>query len=129
MTERQDVILVADSDEAVRAALKFLLEAEGFTVRLCEGSIELLTHPELHQAQCLVLDDQMPTMNGVPILERLIERSVRLPIILITSHATDSLCRRAIRAGVRHILEKPLLNGALIDSLYEVLDHRTPLPH
>lgn len=127
MIERQDVVLVVDSDLAVREALKFALEVEGFRVHLCAGGLELFTHPELRLADCLVLEDKMPLINGVSVLDRLVEWDFRVPIILMTSHTTDSLRRRADLAGVRHVLEKPFLNGALVDSIHDVLGHRTTL--
>jgi two-component system response regulator FixJ len=126
MTERQDVVLVVDSDLAVREALKFALEIEGFVVHLCAGWPELLAHPDLRLAACLVLDDKMPFMEGVSVLDRLVERNFRIPMILMTGHATDSLRRRAVLAGVRHVLEKPFLIGALVDSIHDILGHRMP---
>lgn len=126
MTERQDVVLVVDSDLAVREALKFALEVEGFVVHPCASGLELLTYPDLRLADCLVLEEKMPLMEGVPVLDRLVERNFRVPIILMTSHATDSLRRRAALAGVRHVLEKPFLNGALVDGIHDLLGHRAP---
>jgi len=126
MTPRQDVVLVVDSDLAVREALKFALEIEGFVVHLCGSGLELATHPDLSRADCLVLDDQMPLVNGLSVLDRLLQHDFQAPIILMTSHLTDSLRRRAVLAGVRHVLEKPFLNGALVDSIHELLGYRTP---
>lgn len=126
MTPRQDVVLVVDSDLAVREALKFALEVEGFVVHLCADGLELVTHPDLRRADCLVLEDKIPLMNGVSVLDRLVEQNFQMPIILVTSHVTDSLRRRAVLAGVRHVLEKPFLNGALVDSIYDVLGHPAP---
>ena len=126
MTPRQDIVLVVDSDLAVREALKFALEIEGFVVHLCGGGLELATHPELGRADCLVLEDQMPLVNGLSVLDRLVEHNFQPPIILMTSHLTEGLRRRAVVAGVRHVLEKPFLNGALVDSIHELLGYRTP---
>jgi FixJ family two-component response regulator len=64
-------------------------------------------------------------MTGVSVLDRLIEQRFPIPIILMTSHVTDSLRRRAMLAGVRHLLEKPFLNGALVDSIHDILGDRT----
>jgi two-component system, LuxR family, response regulator FixJ len=125
MTGRQDVVLVVDSDLAVREALKFALEIEGFAVYLCADGPELLAHPELRLADCLVLDDKLPLMDGASVLDRLVEGNFQVPVILMTNHATDGLRRRAIVAGVRHILEKPLLNGGLVESIHDVVGHRS----
>jgi FixJ family two-component response regulator len=127
MTEREDVVLVVDSDLAVREALKFALEVEGFKVHLCADGLELFTHPGLRRADCLVLEDKMLLMTGVSVLDRLAEHRFPVPIILMTSHLTDALRRRAVLAGVRHLLEKPFLNGALVDSIHDILGDRTAL--
>lgn len=126
MTPRQDVVFVVDSDLAVRQALKFVLEVEGFVVHLCASGLELAAHPDLPRADCLVIEDKMPLTNGRSVLDRLVEQGFQGPIILMTSHVTDSLRRRAVLAGVRHVLEKPFLNGALVDSIHEVLGHPAP---
>jgi len=127
MIEREDVVLVVDSDLAVREALKFALEVEGFKVHLCADGLELFTHPGLRLADCLVLEDKMPLMKGVSVLDRLVEQGFPVPIILMTTHVTDHLRRRAMLAGVRHLLEKPFLNGALVDSIHDILGDRTAL--
>jgi len=128
MTEREDVVLVVDSDLAVREALKFALEVEGFKVHLCADGLELFTHPALRLADCLVLEDKMPLMKGVSVLDRLAEQRFPVPIILMTSQLTDTLRRRAVQAGVRRLLEKPFPTGARVDSIHDILGDRTALP-
>ena len=114
------VILVVDDDRAVRDSLKFALELDGLSVHTCASGAELLEHPQLGQARCLVLDYKMPAMDGFQALEALERRGIHLPAILITSSVTDGLRARARKAGIAHILEKPLLDGALIDRLREM---------
>jgi two-component system response regulator FixJ len=60
-------------------------------------------------------------MDGVELVDRLRRRSVKLPAILITARATKDLRRRAARSGFREVLEKPLEDGALIDSIHGAL--------
>jgi two-component system response regulator FixJ len=121
MTLDPDVVLVVDDDLAVRDSLKFALEIEGLRVHACAGGPELLAHPALRAARCVVLDYKMPVMDGLSVIDRLARQNVRVPVILITGHATDALRRRAVEAGVRHILEKPLLDSALVDSIQDVI--------
>ena len=131
MTQSQNIVLVVDGDLAVRESLKFALQIEGLTVFVFANGVELLAHPVLRMARCLVLDHKMPLMDGFAVLARLAAEKVSVPVILMTAHATESLCRRAATAGVRHVLEKPLLDGALVDSILDILAHRqssaTPL--
>ena len=121
MTKRRDLVLVVDDDAAVRQSLKFALELEGLAVHTFGSGAELLRYPELRQARCLVLDYKMPEMDGFAVLDRLAARGVLLPVILITPNAMDGVRTRARVAGVRHVLEKPLSDGALLDSISQVL--------
>ncbi len=121
MTEGQHLVLVVDDDLAVRESLKFALELEGLEVQACRGGAELLTHPHLWRADCMILSHHMPLMGGFAVLARLAALNCRVPVILTTDHATDALRRRAAMAGVRHVVEKPLLDSALNDSIQDVL--------
>ncbi len=119
-------VLVVDDDAAVRHSLKFVLELEGLDVRLYEGGADLLAAGDLPVNGCLVVDYRMPAMDGVELMDRLRGRRVSLPAILITSKATRDLCERAARSGYRQVLEKPLEDGRLVDSIRCALD--VPVP-
>ena len=123
MYARSHVVLVVDDDLAVREFLKFALELEGLEVHACACGADLLDHPQLVHAACLVVDYQMPGMDGFEVLRALKTRNCRVPIILITGNATVAIRRRAALAGVRHVVEKPLLDSALIESITDVLNY------
>ncbi len=122
MNARSHVVLVVDDDLAVRESLKFVLGVEGLEVHDCASGAALLDHPQLMDAACLVVDDQMPEMDGFEVLSALKTRDCRAPVILITGNATAGIRRRAALAGVRHIVEKPLLDSALIESITDILN-------
>ncbi len=124
MTPSQNIVLVVDGDLAVRESLKFALQIEGLAVFVFANGAELLAHPVLRMARCIILDHKMPLMDGFDILAHLAAGKVTAPVILMTAHATESLCRRAATAGVRHVLEKPLLDGALVDRIHDILAGR-----
>jgi two-component system, LuxR family, response regulator FixJ len=115
-------VLVVDDDAAVRNSLKFALELEGLNVRLYEGGEDLLGDADLPSSGCLVVDYYMPMMNGVELIDRLRGRHVDLPAILITAKATRDLRERAARSGFRQVLEKPLEDSRLVDSIRCALD-------
>jgi two-component system response regulator FixJ len=120
MPEREMVIIVVDDDPAVRAALKFSLELEGFRVHLCRSGLDLLAHPALQQSDCIILDYRMPEMDGLDVLAELASRAVPTPVIFITGPITAALRARAIRAGAKRVLEKPLLDGILTEHIRQV---------
>lgn len=114
-------VIVVDDDAAVRQSLKFALELEGMDVRVYESGAELLAEPELPASGCLVVDYYMPSMNGVELMDRLRRRLVKLPAILITARATDDMRKRAVHSGFRQVIEKPLEDSTLLDSIRRVL--------
>jgi FixJ family two-component response regulator len=116
-------IVLIDDDPAVLAALKFAFEAEGFAVAPYRSGSEVLAEPSLPQHGCLVIDFRLPDMDGLNLLASLRSRAVELPAILVTSHPSPSLRRRAAAAGTP-IVEKPLLGDALLDAIHGALGER-----
>ena len=117
MTKVRPVVFVVDDDRAVRESLKFALELEGMDVQVCEGGAELLAHSRLSDAACLVIDLLMPLMDGFELVAELRKRGLCTPVILITGEVTSRLRRRAQAAGVRHVVETPLLDSVLLETL------------
>jgi FixJ family two-component response regulator len=120
MYKKQLLILVADDDPAVCDALEFSLRLEGFQVHTCRSGSDLLSHPILERCDCILLDYKMPGMNGLDVLGRLSMVLPATPVIFMTGPISDALRRRAIEAGARRVLEKPLQNQILADSIREV---------
>ncbi|MES2292640.1 MAG: response regulator [Pseudomonadota bacterium] len=109
-TKAKIVAFVVDDDPAVRDALRFSLELQGLTAHTCSSGEGLLAHQALAESDCIVLDYKMPGMNGLDVLEELAAREVTTPVIFMTGPLTDALRRRALNAGARLVLEKPLLD-------------------
>ncbi len=121
--EEHDTVFVLDDDLAVRESLKFALELEGLAVEACAGPAELEAHPKVRRAACLVVDPNLPTLTeGFDMLERLAAHNVRPPVIVITSRASSRLRQRSRQFGVSRILEKPLLDGTLVDAIKHMVE-------
>ena len=117
------IVLVVDDDAAVRNSHKFSLELEGFEVRAYSGPIDLLNDDNLPASSCLVVNYQMPAMNGLELVARLRDRQLSMPAILVTGHSNDSLRKRAAAVGVS-IVEKPFLGARLVESIHRAFnDH------
>jgi FixJ family two-component response regulator len=121
MQDGPPLILVVDDDRAVRESLRFALELEELTVRLCAAGAELMQHPDLLRARCLILDDRMPGLDGLSVLKHLAAQCIDLPVVLMAEHATERLRQRAARAGARYVIEKPIQDGALVAAIRQVL--------
>jgi two-component system, LuxR family, response regulator FixJ len=117
MAQKAGPVLVVDDDAAVRSSLKFALEAEGLIVRLYDGPAALLADGDLPKCGCLVVDYLMPGMDGLQLVEALRARDVVLPVILITSRPNRQLRHVAEKSGIGYVLEKPLSDGSLVESI------------
>jgi FixJ family two-component response regulator len=102
-----DLIVVIDDDVAVRNSLKFSLEVEGFEVHAYAEASTLLDEAELPRRGCLIIDYNLPGMNGLAALDTLRRRGVAMPA-------------SAAAAGVA-IVEKPLLGSALFDAVHDAI--------
>jgi two-component system response regulator FixJ len=114
------IVIVVDDDPAVLSALKFALELEGLRIAAYRSGSELLAEPVLPSSGCMVIDYKLPGADGLSLLSDLRERGVTLPAILITSHPTQSLRRRAA-AATAPIVEKPLLGDVLSNAVWSIL--------
>jgi FixJ family two-component response regulator len=113
-------VLVVDDDPAVLNSLKFVLEIEGFPVRVFRSDEELIAAGTLPKSACLVVDYVLPGRNGLDLIAALRADGVGLPAILITSHPSAGVRQRAAAAGIP-IVEKPLLGNALTEAIRRAL--------
>lgn len=113
-------VVLVDDDAALRTALKFNLEIEGFEVLTCESGEALLLRDLPAAAACLVLDYNLPGITGLEALTQLRDREVRLPALIITSNPPAKV-RDGIRRVDAKLVEKPLLGDVLVGSIHEAL--------
>jgi len=113
-------IVLVDDDAALREALRFSLEIEGYQVDTCETGEELVAHDLPGTDACLVVDYKLGGISGLDALETLRARGVALPAILITSNPTPSTRARAQRNRAI-IVEKPLLGDLLVAKIRDAL--------
>ena len=114
----KQVILVVDDDAAVRHALGELMESAGFAVCAFSNGHDLLNEASLPAIGCLVVDYQMPEMNGLELVSALRGRGVSIPAILFTGNPTKYVRDRAAAIAVL-VIEKPGLG--LLDCVREAV--------
>jgi FixJ family two-component response regulator len=110
------IVMIVDDDESVRRAARRLIKSFGFAVETFASAEDFLTSGRLPQTACLVLDVQMPGLNGLELQSRLISEGHQVPIVFITAFNDDNARDQALRAGAVGYLVKPfeeadLLNG------------------
>jgi FixJ family two-component response regulator len=109
-------IAIVDDDAPVRKALSRLLDASSFKSRTYSSAVEFLDSLTSAFPECLVVDFQMPEMNGFELHDELERAGLRIPMILITAHE-DVSCRERCRAAGATFLRKPLDHAVLISAI------------
>ena len=108
-------IYIVDDDEAVRTSLLELFEANGYASRIFSSAQEFLAAAPSLRPGCLFADIRMPGMDGLEMQQRLIERGLPFPFIVITGHGDVSLAVRAMKAGALDFIEKPFAADTILD--------------
>ncbi len=115
----RDLVFIVDGDQAVRDSLRFVVELDGVEVRTCGSVTELLTHPEL-SAGCCAIVDASTLGRDRELLKRLESSREVLPVVLIADHVSHRMLIRSISPGAFCIVEKPVLDDALLQSINAV---------
>lgn len=114
-------VLVADDHGFIRAGVEAVLRGTRFSVVAATASgEETLDAIKTHDPAIVLLDINMPGMNGVQTLEALRARGDLRPVVLLTAEINDRQLLSVMRAGVEGILSKDGGEDALIDVLDKV---------
>ena len=101
-------ILVVDDEPGIRAALKQLLEYEGYAVLQASGGQDGLDLYAAEQPHLVLLDVKMAGLDGMQVLKKLRELDPAAIVIMISGHATIATAVEATQNGAHDFLEKPL---------------------
>lgn len=115
------IIRIVDDDPFLRKSLKFMLECNGYRVISYGSAKELLERDDFSVMGCLILDIQMPEMDGLQLQEELNRKRKALPIIFLSAKADFTNAVRAFKNGAVDFLEKPLDELKFFSTLEKVL--------
>jgi FixJ family two-component response regulator len=117
MPETQPIVFVVDDDASVREALERLVRSAGLRVEAFASAEEFLTCPRADAPSCLLLDVQLPNLNGLDLQRRMVDAKAEIPIVFITGHGDIPTTVRAMKAGAVEFLTKPLVEGDVLESI------------
>ncbi len=122
MSDRNNnIVYVIDDDAAVRDGLAMLLETAGHAVAAFGNAGEFLDACTSDYRGCIILDVDMPGMDGIALQEELARRNVQLPVIFLSGKGTIPLTVRAIKAGAVDFLTKPVDRKVLLGRVQQAL--------
>src|ERR1700712_530026 len=108
------IVFVVDDDISIRESLEGLIEAEGWRSVLFKSASEFLSYPQEQCARCLLLDINMPDLNGLELQQLVTADQSDMPIIFITGYGDVPMTVRAMKAGAVEVLTKPIDDDALL---------------
>jgi len=117
----ENLISVVDDDESVRRTTTLLIESFGFRAETFESAETFLRSGHLHDTSCLIVDVQMPGMNGLQLQSHLAAAGCGIPVIFITAYESDDSRQRAMQAGAAAFLGKPFSDEQLLQTIRSAL--------
>jgi two-component system chemotaxis response regulator CheY len=113
-------VLIVDDSKSIRNEVADILTRSGFVVlEAADGGEALACLAEQSEVSLVVLDVNMPGMNGLDVLERIQSehKDRNLPVLMLTTEAERSLVERAKRAGAKGWLLKPIKPEVLVSTV------------
>lgn len=108
-------ILLIDDEAAIRSALKEILEYESFEVKEAEDGASALKTLEKEEFDLIFCDIKMPRMDGMEVLDKIKEKGIDAPVVMMTGHGTVETAVEALKKGAYDFIQKPLdLNRILV---------------
>jgi FixJ family two-component response regulator len=122
MAKQRATVMIVEDDSAQRQALSRLLIAMGYRVKAFASGVEFLQQGDERDLGCILLDLQLPDINGLELQKQLATRiDHHYPIVFLTAHADIRSSVRAMKNGAVNYLQKPINMIELKDALNEAI--------
>ena len=116
------MIRIVVDDEGFGDAIRFMLKRDGWLVSYYSETGTFLKKDDLDVPGCIILDYQMPLVNGLEFQDILAHRGYRQPIIFLTAHADVDMAISAFRSGAADILKKPVSSEILLEAVERAVE-------
>jgi FixJ family two-component response regulator len=121
MKQPNSLVFVIDDDASMRRGVVRWLESVGYKSEAFESAVDFLARSPHPGPCCVIVDVQMPGMDGVGLQEALIKRRREEQLIFLTGHGNVPTCARVMRAGAINFVEKPFTSDELSKSIERAL--------
>ena len=117
----RSIVFVVDDDLSVRESLELLIKSEGWQPELFVSAQEFLFRPRPTSPCCLILDVNLPELNGLELQKQLADRS-DMPIVFISGCADVPMSVQAMKAGAVEFLTKPLHHNVIVQAIRDAIE-------
>jgi len=124
LTLKGVVISIIDDNASIRMALKRLIESTGLPAEDFSSAEEFLVSCRSQDSACLIVDLQLPGMNGLELQNQLHVSNPGVPIVFISARFDEHARARALTAGAVEFLQKPFSEEALFEAIQTSLSNR-----
>lgn len=119
--ERGPTVYIVDDDGGICDVVARLANVLGLPAVSFKSGGQFLDAYTDNLRGCLILDIWLPDMTGLELYERLMSRTLALPVIIISGHADIPLTVKAIKKGAVDFLEKPFQNSVLLEAMRQAI--------
>lgn len=124
MTSSTPFVFVIDDDESVRRGLKRFLRSANYESEVFKSASDFLARAPHPGPACVIVDVQMPGINGIDFQQALIQRRREEQLVFITGHGNIPMCAQVMKAGAVDFLPKPFKSQELLKCIEDAL-HRS----
>jgi FixJ family two-component response regulator len=121
MKESEPRVFVVDDDQSVRTSLGNLLETEDYAFEIFASAAEYLACARHPGPACLILDVQLPGLDGLDLQRQLTEEGRMDQIVFITGHGDIPMGIGAMKRGAVDFLSKPFRDDELLSAVAQAL--------
>ncbi|HXJ41294.1 MAG TPA: response regulator [Bryobacteraceae bacterium] len=114
-------MFVIDDDADIRASIRGLLKSADLQSECFETAEQFLQRKPSDSLSCLILDVNLPGVNGLDFQQHLKDAGLHIPIIFVTGHGDIPMSVKAMKSGAVEFLTKPLNRNALLDAIQHAL--------
>lgn len=115
-------VLIIDDSQEIRDFLSdYILKPKGFEVLMASNGLMGLEMAIAKEPDLMIVDQQMPRLTGLEVLEKLQERGIEIPAILATAHGSEETAVQAFRLGIRDYVIKPFDADEISESVDRAL--------
>lgn len=114
-------VFVVDEDPLGRSTVRQVANALNVPCKEYASGLEFIEDFDPSKPGCVLLENRIPGLSGLEVQQHLAAHAPTLPVVFVTGKITVSTAVRAMRAGAIHVLEKPLREAELWDTLQEAL--------